>query len=150
MIHDDLNKFNDAQAQTSTAVSDDVIDLGADRNLGIGEPMSVLTIIDVAALVSDGNEVYDIELETSVDEAFTTPISVVKRSFTNAQAVLDLLANSQVVLAIPQDERCERYLRTKWTLAGTTAGLTSTSILTPTHAVGAEVRGGYPSNSSIS
>lgn len=149
MIHDDLNRFNDAQVIGATAVSTDVIDLSADRNLGIGEAMSILFLIAAAAKISAADETYSFELETSVDEAFTTPISVVKRDFTTAQATADLLINAQVVLAIPQDTRCERYLRTKVTTGGSSPAVTYTSILQPTHGVGAEVRGGYANNSTI-
>jgi hypothetical protein len=150
MIHDDLNRFNNAQAVTTTAVSTDVIDLSADRNLGIGRDMSVEFRVDVAAKVSAANETYDLEVETATDEAFTTPISLAKRTFTNAQATADLALNDKVILPIAQDERCERYIRTKITTAGTSPSITYTSILQPSDAIDAEVRGGYANNSKIS
>jgi len=150
MIHDDLNRFNDAQVIGATAVSTDVIDLVADGNLGIGEPMSVMFIIDSSAKVSVADETYDLEVETSVDEAFTTPISLAKRTFTNAQAAAELLANvDAIILPLAQDERCEQFLRTKITTGGTSPAITYTSILQPTYGVPAEVRGGYANNSTI-
>ena len=150
MIHDDLNRFNDQQAVTTTAVSTDVIDLSADRNLGIGRDMSVAFLIDVAADVADADETYELEVETSTDEAFTTPISLAKRTFTNAQAAAELIVGEKVVLPIAQDERCERYLRTKITTTGTSPSITYTSVLQPSDAIDNEVRGGYPNNSTIS
>ena len=150
MIYDDFNTFNDKQAVTATGVSTDVIDLSEDRNFGIGEPFSVYVQTDVAAKVSAADETYAVELETSSDEAFTSPISIVKRSFTNAEATAELKAGlNPIVLSIAQDERCLRFLRVKHTLAGTSPTWTYSSVLQPTHGVTAEVRGGYKNNSVI-
>lgn len=150
MIHDNENKFNDAQVVTATGVSTDHIDLDEDRNLGIGEPMSVVILIDSDAIVNDADETYQFDLETDDNSAFSSPSVVVGRAFTNAEAVLELVNGKEaIVLAIPADLRCERFLRIAHTLGGTTPGVTYTAFLQPTHGVDAEVRGGFPNNSTI-
>lgn len=150
MIHDDLNVFADEQQATATGVSEDVYDNSFDNNLGIGEPMSCVITVDVDADVVTGDETYEFQLQTSDTEAFTVATVIASQAFTNAQAVTDLLAGSaSIVLAIPQDERGQRYWRVRHVLAGTTPDITYSAVLQPTHGVEAEVRGGYPNNSTI-
>ena len=49
MYIDAQGKFSDGQALTASAVSSNVVDLGGDYNLGIGEPMAVVLVVDAAA-----------------------------------------------------------------------------------------------------
>ena len=46
---DAQNLYSDAQAITADAASTNSIDHGSDRNIGLGEPLSVVIIVDVAA-----------------------------------------------------------------------------------------------------
>jgi len=48
MYVDRENLFSNAQALTVTAASTDIIDLGQERRLGVGEPMCVVIGCDVA------------------------------------------------------------------------------------------------------
>jgi|SRR5690606_10531284 len=73
MIFDSTNLFSDAQAITGDAVSTNVIDLGADRNIGVGNPVPLL--IQVVEDFDDGQGTMTsltITLETADNEAMST------------------------------------------------------------------------------
>lgn len=120
--------FSDAQALTVTAVSTNIIDLGADRNIGIGEPMVVEIQVDVAAA---GGGTLTITLQTDDNAAFGSPTTVVASA---AIAAAVLVAGNVQYLPLPQDLITERFLRLNYTLA-TMTGITLTSFLTPTRMV---------------
>ena len=48
MILDDLLQFSDSQALTATAVSTNIVDLGAVRDIGTGESLYVVVNVEVA------------------------------------------------------------------------------------------------------
>ena len=126
MILDSLLKFSDAQALTATAVSTNVIDLSVDRDMGIGEPMALVATIGVAADFTTGDETYQFILQTSVDEAFTSPVTVVSSGAINGD---ELTAGKSVVLPMGFDNL--QYLRVSYTLAGTTPAATVDASLQP-------------------
>lgn len=115
MILDSLLKFSDGQALTATAVSTNVVDLSVDRDMGIGEPMALVVTLGVDADFTTGDETYQFELQTSVDEAFTSPVTVVASAAINGD---ELTAGKSVVLPLGFDNL--QYLRANYTLAGTT------------------------------
>ncbi len=127
MYTDAHNLFSDAQAMTATAVSTNVIDLGVDRNVGQGEPLAVVLTVDVAAIVNDTDETYEIQILTDAD--VTPSDAIASRSFTNALATAQLIAGARFVMPLPHDN--ERYLRLNYVLAGTTPGWTVTAYLVP-------------------
>lgn len=126
MILDNLLKFSDAQALTATAVSTNVVDLSSDRDIGIGEPMALVVSVGVAADFTTGDETYQVTLQTSTDEAFTSPITVVASAAINGD---ELAAGAKVVLPIGFDNK--QYLRVNYTLAGTTPTATVDAFLQP-------------------
>ena len=150
MIIDAQQLFSDAQALTATAVSTNIIDLGTDRNVGIGEPMDVVINIDVAATTNDGDETYQFDLETDDNAAFTSPEVLVRRLAGALPSIprADLTAGSRIILPVPGDTRCQRFLRLNYTLGGTTPAVTVTSHLQPHNMTQAEAA--YPDNVTIS
>jgi len=56
MYIDAQGLFSDAQALTATAASTNIVDLGSDRNIGVGEEMVVAIFLDVAADDGDADE----------------------------------------------------------------------------------------------
>ena len=121
--------FSDAQALTGTTavVSTNVIDLGADRNIGIGEPITVSGIIDVS-LAGAATEAITVTLETDDNVAFTSAVTVAGTgSLTEAQ-----FAAGQIwALAVPVNLTTERFIRLSYIMTGTTPTATVTSWLGP-------------------
>ena len=127
MILDKLLQLSDSQALTTTAVSTNVIDLGEDRNIGIGTSMSILVCLEAAADDADGDETYSAVLQTATDEAFTSPVEVISRAIPAGAAV-----GSKYVLPLPADLGADRFLRLNFVLGGTTPGVTVSAYLVPT------------------
>lgn len=73
MLMDKKNQFADSQAITVTAASTNVLDLGVDRDVGIGFPLEIDMRV-MEAFTADGAATLVIAMQTSVDEAFTSPI----------------------------------------------------------------------------
>ena len=124
MYLDAQHLFSDAQALTATAVSTNVIDLGGDHNVGIGEPMAVVITLDVGTDFTTGDETYVVTLQTGSSATPTTVIAT--KEIVGLQA-----AGEKFVLSIPADTTGERYLRVNYTLAGTTPSVTVTAFLIP-------------------
>jgi len=126
MYIDALGKFSDEQALTATAVSTNVIDTGVDGNLGVGEAMAVVVSLDVESDDTTDDETYQAILQSSVDEAFTSPIALSSIDIPKGSA-----AGSKFVLPVPADSRGSIYYRVSYVLAGTTPTVTVTSFLIP-------------------
>ncbi len=126
MFLDSTLQFSDAQALTVTAVSTNVIDLSLDRDIGKGEPMGVVVTVGVAADYTTMDETYQFTVQTSVDEAFSSPVTVVASAVINGD---ELPEGVSVVLPIGHTNL--RYLRLNNTLAGTTPAVTIDAFLQP-------------------
>jgi len=125
MILDKNLLVSDEQSLTSTgAVSTDSIDLGADVNLGLGEQMAAVVILDVVATDGNGNETYVVELQTATDSAFTAAVGLGQRTITRGD-----IAGSKYVLNFPNDDSCLRYVRLNYTLGGTSPTATVTAFV---------------------
>lgn len=127
MILDEQNQYSNAQALTATAASEDVIDHGSDRNLGIGEPLAVLITVDVVADDVNADETYTVALQTDDNEAFSSATQV-GGSVTIARGTA---AGAQFVIPVPPDTTFERFSRLNYTLGGTTPSVTLTAELVP-------------------
>ncbi len=128
MYIDSQLKFSDAQALTgpSTTVSTNIVDLGVDRDIGIGEAMAVAIFVGVAADFTTTDETYQFTVQTATDAAFTSPVTVV------ASAAIDgdeLAAGATVVLPIGHENL--QFLRVSNTTAGTTPSVTIDAVLMP-------------------
>jgi hypothetical protein len=131
MILDRQNLFSMNQAITATAVSTDVIDLGPEMwagNAGSDREIPVeLTVTET--FTSAGATTLQIELQSSVNEAFSVPI---KHKLTDVIAKADLAVGKVLTkgIAIPPDVK--RYVRLNYVVATgpftagkITAGVTS-------------------------
>lgn len=143
MIVDKFNTYSDAQALTSTAASTDLIDHGADRNLGVGEPMVVEILLDVAADGGNSNETYVAALETDDNAAFSSATTIGSVTIVRGAA-----AGTRYYIAIPPGLEFERYSRLNFTLGGTTPSVTVTAHLVPQSFVDQYVQ--YADNITIS
>lgn len=126
MYIDAQGLFSDAQAVTSTAASTNVVNFGVDGNVGIGEPMAVVVVVDVALDGGNSDETYVISLEADDNESFSSAATIASKTATRGDA-----AGTKYVLPLPADTSGEKYLRVKYTLGGTTPSGTFTAFLVP-------------------
>lgn len=148
MILDAQNLFSDAQAMTSTEISDNVIDLSQARSMGNGEPLCVLFSVDVAALVNDNNETYQIDVKYATNVALTAGEQLLGRRIFQAgtptapnQDADLLVAGFQFTIPIPATiaSEDEQYIGVEYTLSGTTPGWTVTAALMPMSMIDSKV-----------
>jgi hypothetical protein len=132
MIIDAQLLFSDAQALTATAVSTNLLDLGADRNIGIGEPMAIVVCFDVAADRTTGDETYAVTVQADDNSSFSSAATV-----TGPFSMLTYAIGTKFVIPLGMDTLTERYLRLSYTLGGTTPSVTVTAFLQPMHMVSA-------------
>lgn len=144
MFVDAQQLLSDAQALTATVVSTNIIDLGSDRDIGIGEPLSVVVNVDVAADATTGDETYQFDLQTDDNSGFSSATVLLSRVIGRTL----LTAGSRHVIPVPADKSAERFLRLNYVLGGTTPTITVTSHLQPSNALQAE--GVYPDDITIS
>lgn len=143
MIIDSQNVFSSAQAITASGASTNLIDLGADNNLGIGEAMAVVITVDTAADGTTTDETYKFGVQADDNSSFSSPATVVERTIGYAA----LTAGSKHVIPIPPDTSMERYVRLYATLGGTTPSITFSAHLMPMSMLQNEVV--YPKNYPI-
>lgn len=111
MILDNNLMFSDAQAITVTAASTNVIDLGADRDLGIAD---IDVFIKVgAAFTAAGAGTLVIDLQTDNDVAFGTAVSL----FATAAIAKATLVAGYIPFRIKLPQATKRYLRFNYTVA---------------------------------
>lgn len=158
MILDEQMQFSDSQALTVTgAVGTNVIDLGADRSIGNGEPMGVLFVVEEAADQGTGDEDYTFDVEYASDAAQTTARKLIgRRVFESgtptapAQDADLLVAGFKFYIPVPPTalSESERYLGIRYVLAGTTPLITCSAYLQPLSMCESQVS--YPNGYTIS
>lgn len=126
MILDGQHLFSNAQALTSTAASTNIIDLGSDRNIGVGEEMAVVLQLTVAADDADGNETYSAAIQTDDNSSFSSAATLGTLTITRGDA-----AGTRYVFMLPKDSSVEQYLRVNYTLGGTSPSVTLDAFLIP-------------------
>lgn len=126
MYLDAQHLFSDGQSLTATAASTNLIDLGGDHNVGIGEPMVVVVYLDVAADDTTGDETYVVALQTDDNSSFSSAAQIGSATITRGDA-----AGTRYAIPVPPDETGEQYLRLNYTLGGTTPTATVTAFLIP-------------------
>lgn len=140
MILDAELQLSDSQALTATALSTNVVDLGADRSIGNGEPMAVLFNVEVAADQTTGDEDYTFDIEVASDAGMTTARKLLgRRIFESgtptapAQDADLLVAGFKFAIPIPPGalSESERYIAARYTLAGTTPTITVSAHVVP-------------------
>lgn len=130
---DALLRFSDDQAITTTAVSQNVIDLWPNGNsqgatLADSADLCVAVYVSVAAV---GTGTYTIQLQTDDNSAFSSATTLGSGTPTAAQ----LAAGKVYYFALPQG-LFERYVRLNFVTGGTTPGVTLDAFLTPISTVG--------------
>ena len=140
MILDGQNQFSDDQALTATAVSANVIDLGAARSIGSGEPLAVVFTVSVDADQTTGDEDYQFDVKYATNAALTSGEQLLgRRIFESgtptapAQNADLLVAGYKFYVPIPPVTLGEsaRYLGVEYTLSGTSPSVTVSAHLIP-------------------
>ncbi len=112
MMYDKLNTFGTDQAVTTTAASTDIIDLGAARDMGNGEPLELVVLVTETVMAS-GAATVTFTLETDDNAGFSSTFVLASSSAIGKAA---LTAGTEVLrVKVPLD--AERYLRTNYTVA---------------------------------
>lgn len=145
MILDKQLQFSDSQAITADAVGTNVIDLSADRSIGVGEPMAVLFNVEVAADQTTGDEDYTFDVEYATNAAQTTGRQLIgRRIFESgtptapAQDADLLVAGFSFAIPIPPTDlsESEQYLGVRYDVTGTTPTITVSAHLVPMSFIG--------------
>lgn len=114
MVLDAYNLYSDAQAVTANAASTNLIDHGAVRDLGTGEDLYIVCLVDVAMTDSSSNSTCTVTLETDDNSSFS--------SATTGQTLFVFSAVSAAgtvkIARIQPDALNERYSRLYYTMAG--------------------------------
>lgn len=132
-------QFSDSQAVTSSAVGDNVIDLGTARAIGNGEPLAVVFVVEVAADQTTGDEDYTFQVEYATNAAQSTGRQLVgERVFESgtptapAQDADLLVAGFKFVVPVPPTTLGEaaQYIGIRYVTAGTSPTITCSAYLT--------------------
>lgn len=113
MIMDSLLLFSDAQAVTSAAASDSVVDLGSARNIGVGEDLYIVAILDVAMADTGSDSTLAVALEGDSTSSFTPDSTITLFTFAAISAI-----GTKKVAKVPPDFMNLRFARLKYTPAG--------------------------------
>lgn len=112
MMYDKLLTFGTDQAVTSSAASTDIIDLGAVRDLGNGEPLE-LVILVTETVTASGAATVTFAFETDDNSGFSSAATL---ATTSAIGKASLTAGVEV-LRVKVPLGVERYLRINYTVA---------------------------------
>lgn len=119
-----------AQAITATAVSTNVIDLGnvsPNRQVGDGEPLTVVVAINVAADFTTGDETYELEVIQSATANMGSPTVIARQPFVATLLVAGFMASIPIPPGFPTQE----FIALNVVTGGTTPSVTLTAWLTP-------------------
>jgi len=110
MIIDKSLEFSDAQSLTADAASTNVIDLGANQQIGPGEPMNI--VVTLGADMGGTSPTMAVQVQTDSDAGFGSATTVqTSRTLTSGSA------GDAIVMGLPDTN--ERYLRLYYDLGGT-------------------------------
>ena len=113
MILDAQNTFDDNAAHLTTEASDNVIDLKAIRNIGVGENLYLVVAVTAAFTDSGSDSTMAVTIETDDNEAFASATTTqTLGTFAALSAV-----GTQLIARIQPDMMDERYVRLKYTVA---------------------------------
>lgn len=126
MIIDKLLEFSDSQAITATAASTNVIDLGADRDLGVSDIDVFIQVMETFA--ASGAATLTITLETDDNSSFSSATALWTSPAISKTALV--AGYNPGKFKLPQVT--ERFLRCNYTVATgpMTAGKVSAALLT--------------------
>jgi hypothetical protein len=119
MLIDAFNEFSSAQAVTSTAISTNVVDLGATntlKNLGAGESVWLIVRTIVAATDSGSDATLAVTLESDSTADLATSATVHASSGTLAFGTFSPAGTTLLAIRLPAGNY-ERYLGVRYTVA---------------------------------
>lgn len=112
MYMDRQNLFSSAQAITASAASTDIIDLGSSRDIGAGDPLEIIVVVDTT-FTAGGAATLDIALQTDTSSGFGSAVTLAS---TGATALASLAAGASLArFKVPRGTL--RYLRLYYTVA---------------------------------
>ena len=113
MLLDAHNLFSDVQALTASAASTNLINLGQARDIGTGENLFIVLIVDVALTDASSNSTVAVTLQTDDNADFS--------SATTGQTLFTIAATAAVgtkyIARIQPDALNEQYARLYYTMA---------------------------------
>lgn len=119
MLIDAFNEFSDSQAVTSTAISTNVIDLGATntlKDIGAGEPVWLVVRTIVAATDSGSDATLTVTLESDSTANLATSATVHLSTGALAFATFSPAGTTLMAVLLPSGSY-ERYLGVRYTVA---------------------------------
>ncbi len=126
MLLDKQLELSNAQSLSATAVSTNVIDLGASRQIGNGEPLVFVLCSIVAADYTSANETYQVDIQTDDNSGFSSATTLASVVFPASQLTLGSIR----LIPFPSGN-VERFIRLNYTLGGTTPTWTVSAYLQP-------------------
>jgi hypothetical protein len=118
MIIDYNLQFSDAQAITADAASTNIIDLGSDRDIGVGEEMKIVVTQDVA--MGGSSPTMAVQVQTDDNASFSSATTVLTSRTLAAAA-----AGDSLVIGLPDTN--ERYVRLYFDVGGSSPTATVTA-----------------------
>ena len=115
MIIDYNLQLSNAQSVTADAASTNVIDLGADRDIGPGEDMKIVVSFDVA--MGGSSPTLAVQVQTDDNSSFSSATTVQTSRTISAAAAGDTL-----VMGLPDQN--ERYIRLNYDVGGSNPTMT--------------------------
>lgn len=112
MILDKQLEFSNAQAVTAAAASTNYVDLGAARNMGVGEDLYVVVVCTVAMTDGSSDSTLAVALETDTTTTFTPDATRTLFTFSALSA-----AGTMKVAKLGPDDLNMRYAQLKYTPA---------------------------------
>src|SRR5688500_12059731 len=100
MMVDAQLQFSAAQAITVDAVSTNIIDLGAVRQIGVGEALAIVICVIVATDATTNDETYSFEIQTDDNSSFSSATTLSDTDI--GRALLTL--GSVHVIALPRTD----------------------------------------------
>ena len=111
MYVDAQNLFSDAQAVTSDVASTNLIDLKAVRDMGTGQDIYVVVLVDVAMSDGSSNSTTTVTIETDDADTFGSATTVQTIGTFPALSA----AGTVLVAKLQPSSSWERYIRLKYT-----------------------------------
>ena len=130
MILDAQLQLSSSQALSSagSTASTNSIDLEQDRNIGIGEPMSVVIFCKTA--LAGTSPTLQASIQTDDNSGFSSAATII-----TSQTLSAMAAGDKLVVPFPANASSERYVRVNYTLGGTTPSATVSAFLVPTSSI---------------
>jgi len=124
MYVDAQNLFSDAQAITASAASTNLIDFGSARDIGVGQELYLVVIVDVAFTDAGSDSTVTVTIETDDNVGFASAATAQSLGTFAALSA----AGSRLIARVQPEAAWEQYVRAYYTVANgnlTTGSLTA-------------------------